>query len=303
MKDYTNMNEVIRNHAMLVAYSTTTWPAMQNDRTLARKIEQDTSAKAGAYKLTKNLMAGHDQKLEVLRGLLSEGRSAHNALTLPWGNSQYRMLPVTNWENYTQRLGNLTNRFKEALDRFVESYPLDAKNAREGLGIPEQFHHQLYPSSDQVRGRFSMRVHFEPIASGTKFPGLPDSAEQILAKSFEGKLAAKFRGAIDQHLTEAMGLCDTLLENLKKDKPTFKNAGVLNILQSGLDLKHFNLEDDPDLLAMSRFINQQLTKWDDESQLSQVRTGDPDLKQSLIDDVAELHVRLQALVQDREQKE
>lgn len=294
------LNSLIRDHAMLVTYTTTTWTASHNDRSLARKIEKETNSTSGSMKLSKNLMAGHDKKLDTVRSVLNEARASHSALTLPWGNSRMRMMPVLNFERYTETMAKHQHQFQTALDAACATYATDAQAARDGLGIPVEYHQMLYPTTENMKAMWSFKLHFEPIAEGAAFPGLPEDVTKALAGRFETKVQCNLDTAINEHLREMQGLCDALLENLKKDKPTFRDAGVFNIVDGALGLKRFNVQQDHDVDEVAREINQILSHWDVKDLKSVRKDGASSGSYEVLrDEITLCHVKLGLALKDR----
>lgn len=203
----TNLNDIIREHAMLVQYHTTSWTAETRDAAASLAAARAAGADPRAYKSHKNLMYGHDKRLKAVRSAQERGRIAHMKLTLPWGKENergMRMLPVAHWQEYMEAIGGAKRAFSEALDDFVEHYHDDAMAARRLLNIPEPPPPGLYPDSAVIKSAFTLRSEFTPIPQTFEFKGLPESTVNGLQEALESEVQEKLKQAYSQATQRAI---------------------------------------------------------------------------------------------------
>lgn len=210
MSDNT-LNEILRDHAMLVSVHIKHWSAASKDNAAAKAAaEASGAAGAGAFKAMKNLMFKHDDRLKKVQKAANELRAAHNDMTMAWdaGRSPFRMLATIDFEPYMKRMGKLKAAYDAALKDFLDNYLEDKAGAMRALNIENDPQaHRLYPSEAQVTTKFGVEIMFEPIPAGRQFRNLPDTAVAALAAKHEQRVTDRFETAIQSS-------CDTMAEQL-----------------------------------------------------------------------------------------
>lgn len=207
----TTLNEIIRDHAMLVSVHIKHWSASSKDNAAARAAAEASGADgAGAFRAMKNLMFKNDGRLKRVQKIGNELRAAHNEMTMAWdaGKSPFRMLATVNFQPYMQRMGKLKAEYDAALKNFTDYYVADKTAAMRALNIENDPQaHRLYPAEDRIAAKFGVELMFEPIPAGRQFRNLPDTAVAALAAKHEARVAQRFDAAIQSS-------CETLGEQL-----------------------------------------------------------------------------------------
>ncbi len=248
------LNETLRDHVMLVSVHISHWRGEVKDVEAAKAAAAASGASgAGAFTSKKHLMYKNDERLKKVQSLGNAARSIHNDMTLAWdtGMSPHRMLPVTMFTDYTKAIAKAKKEYGDALEDFIAHYEADSAAARAELNLDESFEsRRLYPKVEELRTRFNLSVEFEPIAEGTRFRNIPDSAAAALGTAFESRIARRFKTGLRDAYDSLAAVLTNLRENLMVDADEraqrWKDSSVYNIVEKAALLATFNLESDPD---------------------------------------------------------
>lgn len=249
----TTLNEVIRDHAMLVSVHIKHWSAAAKDNAAARAAADASGAEgAGAYKAMKNLMFKHDARLKKVQKLGNELRSAHSEMTMAWdaGRSPFRMLATADFQSYMQRMGKMKAGYDAALKDFLDHYLEDKTGAMRALNIEnDPSAYRLYPSETQVASKFGVELAFEPIPAGRQFRNLPDTAVEALARKHEERVSQRFNTAFEascQTLGEQLAhLRNVLAAECEDDKAQrWRDSSVYCIADTARVLANFDFSED-----------------------------------------------------------
>lgn len=240
-----DINEVMRSSAMLVTYHTQAWSGQLNDVAAAKAVAEATGAPQSAYRVGKNLLHGHDERLKAVKSAQETGRREHQALTAPWGldgNSRgARLLSVTNWQPYTKAVGKARHDYNAALEEFISHFPDDAAAAAAVLKIPDNMIPRLYPSATSLRNHFTIKVDFQPIPAGSQFTGLPDGVAKALNDSYEDRMKQRVDNALGDIYEKLRAHVGDLAERLKSDNSRYRSATLKQIGDVASLLKSFDL--------------------------------------------------------------
>lgn len=259
----TTLNEIIRDHAMLVAVHISSWPASAKDNDAAKAAADASGAEgAGAFKAHKNLMFKHDARLKKVRGTGQALRVMHNELTMAWdaGKSPFRMLATVEFERYMETIGKLKGEYETALNDFCAHYLEDKTLAMRALNIENDPRaHRLYPTEDKIRDRFQIELCFEPIPAGRSFRNLPDSAVAALAHRHEARVAERYETAVADTQTilfeQLAHLREVLAVECEGDKAQrWRNSSVTSIITTATVLGNFDFSGDGALKAQCEAI-------------------------------------------------
>ena len=242
--------EAVRSTAILADVTLALWGAERTDR----KIMDDAKAAAGAVgnvgRAIKNLMAGADTDLRVVRSTFAQVRAQHYAMTLPWVSDPHaerqrgpRLLPNMLFDKYMTAMAGRRKVAIEALDAFVASYPENAVLAQANLaGLANPLD---YPSPEAVRAHFRIAFDFEPVASGAGFHGLPPAVMEKLEKGLQRKQEIMVAGANKAMWTEVGDRVRRLAERMADPEAQFKAPTVSGVQELTDMLPGWNVAHDP----------------------------------------------------------
>ena len=152
----------ITDKAMLVSLSVKQWTARKYDRKITEEVNHTHQAKD----------AGRFNKLLIEKKRLSAIQSAANAIrifhynnTLPWADEGFRLLPVTNFFDYTSKMNELKEAFEKEANNFVSDYQLIINEAQSHLNL--LFNPLDYPNN--IEDKFAIKFNFMPFPDANDF--------------------------------------------------------------------------------------------------------------------------------------
>ena len=303
----TDINELVRNHAMLVSVHIKHWAAKNQDPDAARVASQASGAAGhGAFKAIKNLMHQHDSRLKDVQKAGTAVRNLHIEKTMAWGagRTNHRMLPIVAFTEYSQAVSKAKTLYETALKEFMDHYEDDSRKARGALNLPEDGHTlRMYPQlGDDLKSRFGLSVEFEPIATGTVFQNLPSTIAGAMDAAFEQRVTRRYQDALAGAYTHIQGLLVNLRENLQapvEDKAQrWKDSSITNIIEAERMLNTFDLTDSEEHRHFCSSVRSHFNRYDDKKLIVFLRKVDAvDDRLILIDRVALLEVELETLME------
>ena len=133
----------IASSAMLVEMSISTWTARKLDKKVSAEVDASKGTKTQAGNYNKNLLAGTGF-LDTIVKYAANARSWHISQTLPWSDNGLRLLPTSNFMNYTKQRNLLEENYMALVDKFLIAYPNLVSAAAFQLG--DLFDRDEYPS-------------------------------------------------------------------------------------------------------------------------------------------------------------
>ncbi|MYH48461.1 MAG: hypothetical protein F4151_02745, partial [Gammaproteobacteria bacterium] len=190
----------LTHDAMLVSLRITAWSGRLHDRRASNHVAAHHEASASAGRYNKRLLP--KAAFAALGATASAARSAHYAQTLPWDDQGARLLPVANYDRYTEILDGLRERMVRERARFVEDYDENVAQARLDLG--RLFRIEEYPSREELRLRFGLRYRIAPVPDAGHFMAR-------LASGDTDRIRHDIESRIEERLHDAVGaLCRRL---------------------------------------------------------------------------------------------
>lgn len=176
----------VRDTSTLADVSISTWSGVRTDNKLLNDLKEKHNASGDVGKVIKNLMAGADAKLKAVNSAFNACRTHHYQTTLPWlGNpnadrrSGARLLPNLLFDKYLTEMAKLRAAAMTALEEFIAEYPSLVEQAKSNLGGMAD---AIYPTVDEIRGRYNITVEWEPIPDSGSFNTLAGIRPEMLER-------------------------------------------------------------------------------------------------------------------------
>jgi hypothetical protein len=239
------------------------WSGEKTDRSLMGKLKEDAGAVGNTGRVIKNLLAGCDHSLKVVRAAYTAARTSHYALTLPWvhnphaeRNSGARLLPNMLFQRYLEEMSKLKREAEQQLENFISEYPGLMGQAQANLaGLAKQ---EDYPTPDQVRAAFRLSFDFSPIPPASAFQGLPDGMIERLGSALrkrQEQAVAAAQAAMWERVREQVG---HLVDRLADPETRFKASSIESVRELVTLLPGFNCGRDPRVSTIVEDISRML---------------------------------------------
>ena len=236
---------MIQDSAMLVDLNISVWTGRKQDKKVSEEIDAAKSTKVKAGNYHKKLLAG--TKLEEVQKLVASIRVWHYEQSLPWSDGGSRLLPMANFFDYKQRLGEYENQYLEAVEDFLTEYPTLVSAAAFQLG--DLYNAEEYPSVERIREKFKFKYVFLPVPEIGDFRvDVNEQHKAELVKQFEqfyeNKLSDAMKDAWDRLHDCLSKMSDKLSGN---EKQIFRDSLVNNAVDLCSLLTKLNVTNDTKL--------------------------------------------------------
>lgn len=186
----------IHGIAMLVNVNVGMWWARKFDRDVSDKVNLEMAKNKEAGRYNKRLFGGSVKSHGELVTAGQKVRKTHYAQTLPWDEEGWRLLSSANYLAYTEAINERINEYDACRDVFLGEYTTLCRQAAEKLG--KMYRREDYPSLNQIRHKFYVKVKYSPIPSGTALNMLGLSKQEL------NKMSKTVEDRVNQAVKEAM---------------------------------------------------------------------------------------------------
>lgn len=246
----------IASSAMLVELSISTWTARKLDKKVSAEVDVSKGTKTQAGNYNKNLLAGTGF-LDTIVKYAANTRSWHLSQTLPWSDNGLRLLPTSNFMNYTKQRTLLEENYMALVAKFLVAYPNLVSAAAFQLG--DLFDRDEYPSVEKIANKFKFHVNFLPVPMAGDFRiDINEEAKSDIISSCNVAYEERLNNAMRDAWSRLHDCLTRMSERLTIDKVAsddgfehkgrvFRNTLVENAVELTELLKHFNLTKDNNL--------------------------------------------------------
>ena len=220
----------LTHDAMLVSLRIAAWSGRLYDRQASTHVAVHHEASTAAGRYNKCLLP--KTAFAAVASTMSAARTAHYAQTLPWDDQGSRLLPVANYERYTELMDGLRERMIRERARFIEDYEDNIDKARLDLG--KLFRIAEYPSKEDLHGKFGMRYRIIPVPDADHFMAkLASDDTDRVKRDIESQIEERLHDAVGDLYRRLGEAVERVSERLREDdegKPlVFRDSMIGNI--------------------------------------------------------------------------
>lgn len=240
----------ISSAAVLVELNISVWTANKLDRGETEKVTSSNSAVHNAAQVRKNLMAGTSLRKDIA-DFAAGFRTWHIWNTLSWADKGPRLLPVSRFLDYKPEANDRERQYWVLVDRFCLAYPQLKQTAHNYLG--SLFDAADYPSVEEVRTKFGLRLVFSPLPESGDFRlDVPQQDLSDMKESYEESYNARLEDAMREpweRLHKALTHMSAKLTEAESDteKKRYHDTLITNPRELCELLTHLNVTKDPKL--------------------------------------------------------
>jgi len=245
---------MLNKKAMLVNLSISQWGARKYDRATSAEIDA-THGTADAGRYNKCLIA--QAVIKTVSQVATTARTYHYTNTLPWNDNGARILPTSNYLEYTQEIKQHQSLFFAAVKDLVDNYPQLVADAQ--LNLKTLFNSDDYPAAGTIQDKYRFTVEIDPIPEATDFRIDINSDElKNLQAEIEQRTQQAQAAAMKDLYDRLFTAVNHAAETLKQPDKIFRDTLIGNLDELADLLPRLNLTGDPKLNELAQQVKTKL---------------------------------------------
>lgn len=230
----------IKTKAMLVNLSISQWTARKFDRKTTEEVDaQHGTDQAGRF--NKILIA--QDAIRTVAQAATAARTYHYTNTLPWSDNGARVLPTTNYLEYTAEIQRFKAQFENAAQTLINNYPALIDDARQAL--KSLFNPSDYPAPEEIASKYRFKIDIDAIPEAADFRVDINAAELANLQAEIEDRTQRLQAAAMQDLYKRLyDVITHAAETLKSPDKIFRDSLIGNIADVVDLLPRLNLTGD-----------------------------------------------------------
>jgi len=237
------------SRAMLASLRISSWSARKYDRKVTQETNAAHGADADAGRYNKMLLPGDASSYKALTSHIAATRVLHYDQTLAWSDDGWRLLPVANYQKYTDKLRAAKHAYDSLLADFLADYPALQQAAK--VKLNDMYRDEDYPAD--VAGKYGFAIEYSPVPSGGDFRVQLSQAEiDIIATRTESRVSDAFKDAHRDAVKRLYDCVSRIHERLAQPNAIFRDSLISNATELTDVLSRLNIADDVNLETLRK---------------------------------------------------
>ena len=250
----------LSSSAMLAELSISQWAGNKQDKNASRQVTADAQAKRGVARVNKSLLAGCET-LDAIKKIVSETRTVHMRMTLPWSDTGMRIISTQQYFDYHKLMTEQQARFEQAVDAFIQDYQWEVSGMQAQLG--NLFNPDDYPTESSLRDKFGFRLSYMPVPDAGDFRvDVSNDALDELKEQYEQAMTNRMRTAMQDIWERARKALANMSERLdytdKSTRKVFRDTLVDNVIEIVDIMRLSNITNDVHMTAVADKLDKTL---------------------------------------------
>jgi hypothetical protein len=237
-------NDTLISRAMLASLRISSWSGAKFDRKVTEETNTAHGAASDAGRYNKKLLPSGDNSFKKLTSHIAAVRVLHAAQTLAWSDDGWRLLPVANYQRYTDKLRDAKHVYDSLLADFLADYPQLRQDAR--VKLNGMYKDEDYPSD--VAGKYDFAIEYSPVPSGGDFRV---ELSQIATRT-ESRVKTAFEDAHRDAVKRLYKCVASIHERLASPDAIFRDSLISNATDLCDVLTRLNISGDANLEALRK---------------------------------------------------
>ena len=245
--DLSNFNVAkLSSSALIVNVSISVWTGRKLDKRVSEEVDQQNSTKTRAGNYHKNLLAGSGKLLDITK-VANAIRSWMYTVTQPWGDNGDRVLNMSHFAEFKDRLADYETQFATSVNSFLNDY--DTLVAAAAFQLGDLFNREDYPTRETIESKFGFRYSMIPLPQAGDFRvDIGEEGLKQLQDQYEGVLKTRIEGAMTEaweRLHDCLSrMSERLADSEDGKRKIFRDSLVENAIEICGLLKSFNITND-----------------------------------------------------------
>lgn len=242
-------NDSLISRAMLASLRISSWSARKYDKKVTAETNAHHGADADAGRYNKMLLPGDASSYKALTSHIAATRVLHYAETLAWSDDGWRLLPVANYQKYTDKLRAAKHQYDSLLSDFLSDYPALQQAAR--IKLNGMFRDDDYPVN--VASKYGFGVEYSPVPSGGDFRvELSQEEIDVIATRTESRVKNAFEDAHRDAVKRLYDCVARIHERLASPDAIFRDSLIGNAQELTDVLSRLNISGDVNLETLRK---------------------------------------------------
>lgn len=242
-------NDTLISRAMLASLRISSWSARKYDKKVTKETNEAHGADSDAGRYNKMLLPGDASSYKALTSHIAATRVLHYAETLAWSDDGWRLLPVANYQKYTDKLRAAKHEYDSLLSDFLADYPALQQAAR--IKLNGMYKDEDYPPN--VASKYGFAIEYSPVPSGGDFRVELSQAEiDVIATRTESRVKNGFEDAHRDAVQRLFKCVSNIHERLASPDAIFRDTLINNARELCDVLTRMNISGDVDLESLRK---------------------------------------------------
>lgn len=241
----------LASSGILVYVQTRVWSATKQDQEISDEVTSSKNADRNSAKVVKYLMANCEEHRALVKNRAAWTNWV-NRLTFPWAGN-WDFLPNMRIAKFMQEFNERHAEHAALVQKLIDVYPTVLSNtAFQG----EMFKREDYPSADEIREKFSVKLFTQEVPVGDFRNQLSLDAAAQIQEHFNKQLPNLIGGMMDKQIATMVKLLtsiskscttDTVVENgkVKTERKRIYDTTIEQALELCDTYKSINVTNDP----------------------------------------------------------
>ncbi len=240
-------NDKLISRAILVSLRMSACSFRKYDKKITEETNSAHGAASDAGRYNKMLLPGDSGTFKALSAHIASMRVLHYDQTLPWSDDGWRLLPVANYQQYTDKLRAAKHAYDTLLNDFLADYP--ALKAAAKIKLNGMYREDDYPVD--VDSRYSFAIEYAPVPDRGDFRvQLPQDEIDVIASKTESRVKNAFDAAMygeNGAVNRLYRVVANIHERLAQPDAIFRDSLISNAVELCDILTRLNVTGDPKL--------------------------------------------------------
>lgn len=242
-------NDTLISRAMLASLRISSWSARKYDKKVTKETNEAHGADQDAGRYNKMLLPGDASSYKALTSHVAATRVLHYEQTLAWSDDGWRLLPVANYQKYTDKLRAAKHTYDALLGDFLADYPALQQAAK--IKLNGMYRDEDYPTD--VAGKYGFSIEYNPVPSGGDFRVELSQAEiDIIATRANDRVKSAFEDAHKDAVKRLYECVARIHERLAQPEAIFRDSLISNASDLCDVLSRLNIAGDVNLETLRK---------------------------------------------------
>ena len=197
----------LASSGILIYVQTRVWSATKQDQEISDEVTSSKNADRNSAKVVKYLMASCEEHRALVKNRAAWTNWV-NRLTFPWAGN-WDFLPNMRISRFMQEFNERLAEHAALVEKMIEVYPTVLSNtAFQG----EMFKREDYPSADEIREKFSVKLFTQEVPVGDFRNQLSLDAAAQIQEHFNKQLPSLISGMMDKQVSTMVKLMTSISE-------------------------------------------------------------------------------------------